>query len=153
MLQTTRSAPRTDMATAYPKLVVLVENNPVDAAMIARTFEATEARHRLVHFANFQQAWAYLHGGDHEMPMLVLLALNARDGNAFLFLERLKADETLKLIPVVILALSDDEGDVTASFALGAAGYVVKSADPEKLREEVAALCTYWSLSQAPRRP
>jgi DNA-binding NarL/FixJ family response regulator len=142
-----------EVPTEYSKLVVLVENNPVDAAVIARVFQATGTRHRLVHFADYQYARAHLGDLGRETPMLILLALNARDGNAFLFLELLKGDETLKMIPVVVLAASENDSDVAASFALGAAGYLVKSADPEKLHEDMTAIRTYWALSQSPRRP
>jgi DNA-binding NarL/FixJ family response regulator len=62
-----------------------------------------------------------------------------------------KTDEVLTTIPVVILAKSCDESDVFEGFALGAAGYVVKSNDRGRLREQIAVILTYWTMNQVPR--
>jgi CheY-like chemotaxis protein len=150
MLQTRSPGQQTEIPMAYPKQVVLVENNQADAALIARVFQA-KVWGRLAHFDDCQRALMHLRSRPQEKPMLILLALNMPDGSAFHFLEALKADETLRMIPVVALAESNEKSEVSASFALGAAGYMIKSADPAKLHEDMAAVCTYWALSELPR--
>lgn len=151
MLQTRSSGPCTEMSAAYSRQVVLVESNPADAALITRVFQETRAWNRLAHFDNCRLALLHLRSRSEEKPLLILLALHMPEGSALPFLETLKADETLKMIPVVVLAESSEKDEVAASFTLGVAGYMIKSADPVKLCEDVTAIRTYWALSQFPR--
>jgi CheY-like chemotaxis protein len=151
MLQTRSPSQGTGIPTAYPRQVVLVESNPADAALIAGVFQEAKSWNRLVHFDDCQRALTHLRGRPEEKPMLILLAWNGPDGSVFHFLEALRADETLRMIPVVVLGQSRERHDFSTIFALGVAGYMIKSADPAKLQEEVAAICTYWALSELPR--
>lgn len=92
---------------------------------------------------------SHLRSRPNEKPLLILLAWDVPDGDAFL--EALKADEELRMVPVVVLAESKETSEVTASFARGAAGYMIKTANPTQLYEEVAAIHAYWALSELPR--
>jgi CheY-like chemotaxis protein len=132
---------------------LLVENDPADAARITRAFQETGPPGRLVHLDDCERALQYLREPHEQKPGFVLLDLDMPDRGAFRFLEAIKRDETLRMIPVVVLAGSDEKCDVSASFALGGAGYVTKSADASTLREQTAAILAYWSLSQLPEIP
>jgi CheY-like chemotaxis protein len=138
------------MPMACLRQVMLVENNPADAALVTRVFDEAKARNRLIHFDDCQQALTHLQSRSAKKPTLILVALKASDRGALQFLAALKEDETLRMIPVVALAESGEPQDVSASFARGVAGYIMKSADPAKLREDITAICTYWALSQSP---
>ena len=83
-------------------------------------------------------------------PCFVLLDLNMPKMNGAEFLKTVKADKTLKKIPVVILTTSNSEQDVIESFELGAAGFMVKSVDYEKFVETIQAIERYWTLSKLP---
>jgi CheY-like chemotaxis protein len=139
------------MSAAQTRRAWLVEGDPTEAAFFARAFEDNGTWQPLVHFVEGGQALAHLRSRPAEKPTLILLAWNDRSEEALLFLGALKADETLRLIPVVVWAESNRESEVAESFARGAAAYVVKSRDPEELREEVATICAYWALSELPR--
>jgi CheY-like chemotaxis protein len=134
-----------------PRPVLLVEHNPADAARITRAFQETGPSGGLVHLDDCERALQYLREPDGQRTGFVLLGLDMPDGGAFRFLEAVKADETLRMIPVVVLAESGEKCAVSASFTLGGAGYVTKSADASTLREQTAAILAYWSLSQLPR--
>jgi CheY-like chemotaxis protein len=136
-----------------PRLVLLVENNSAETARITRAFQETGPPGRLVHLDDCERALQYLREPQGQKPAFVLLGLDLPDRSAFRFLEAVKADETLRMIPVVILAGSDGKGDVSESFTLGGAGYVTKSADAATLREQTVAILAYWSLSQLPGIP
>lgn len=67
------------------------------------------------------------------------------------FLSTIKADETLKAIPVVILTTSDVERDVVASYQLGASGYITKPVDMTQFIAAVEQLGDYWfTLTRLP---
>jgi CheY-like chemotaxis protein len=136
-----------------PRPVLLVENNPAEAARITLAFQETGPAGWLVHLDDCEHALEYLREPPGQESGFVLLSLDMPDRGAFRFLEAVKADETLRMIPVVVLAGSDEECDVSASFTLGGAGYVAKSADASTLREQTVAILAYWSLSRLPRIP
>jgi CheY-like chemotaxis protein len=136
-----------------PRPVLLVENDSADAARITRAFQETGPSGRLVHLNDGERALQYLREPHGQIPAFVLLGLDMPDRGVFRFLEAIKADETLRMIPVVVLAGSNKKCDVSASFALGGAGYVTKSADASTLREQTAAILAYWSLSRLPGIP
>jgi DNA-binding NarL/FixJ family response regulator len=147
-METQPSKHWSELPLPHSRQVVLVDNDPVTAALTAGAFRA-RVWDRLVHFDNAHRALAHLRDRHPETPVLILLAWSVPGSRAFL--EALKADAALALIPVVILAESNEEPEVSAGFALGAAGCLIKSADPERLREDLAALCSYWALSELPR--
>jgi DNA-binding NarL/FixJ family response regulator len=71
-------------------------------------------------------------------------------GNVLELVRTVKQDERLKNIPVIAMTPSEDAEVIDESFGLGAAGYVVKSADRNEFIETVRAICQYWTLSQVP---
>jgi len=59
-------------------------------------------------------------------------------------LERIKQDDKLKKIPVVILTTSDDQRDVQACYALGANTYIQKPVEFDALIHAIKELKEYW---------
>lgn len=62
-----------------------------------------------------------------DKPDLILLDLLMPKMDGFEMLERLKADEALKAIPVLVLSNLGQKEDVERVIKLGAAGYVIKA--------------------------
>jgi CheY-like chemotaxis protein len=79
-------------------------------------------------------------------PDLILLDLNMPGMGGKEFLKRIKKDEDLKQIPVVILTTSDAETDIIDSYKLQASGYVRKPVTLEQFREAMKKLKEYWFL-------
>ena len=91
------------------------------------------------------------HRSFNHPPRVVLLDLNLPGVDGFQVLREVKADHRTKSIPVVILTSSGMDGDVIASYGLGANSYVQKPLDFAKFREAVKQLSTYWlQLNHAP---
>ena len=70
--------------------------------------------------------------------------------NGMEFLKIIKADDGLKKIPVIVLTTSNSEQDISKSFELGAAGYMVKSVDYKRFMEIINTIDSYWTLSKLP---
>jgi len=60
------------------------------------------------------------------------------------FLMRIKEDEELKQIPVVILTTSEAEKDILDSYKLQASGYVHKPVTLEEFKVAMKKLKEYW---------
>ena len=66
-------------------------------------------------------------------------------------LQRIKADERTRTIPVVILTSSQEELDIARSYDLGVNSYTVKPVDFDKFFQVVDELGLYWlSLNKVP---
>lgn len=132
------------------KPILLVEDDNVDVMTVKRALKDLKVSNQLVPISNGEEAIEYLKKENTTKPCFVLLDLNMPKMNGAEFLKTVKADKTLKKIPVVILTTSNSEQDVIESFELGAAGFMVKSIDYEKFVETIQAIERYWTLSKLP---
>ena len=62
----------------------------------------------------------------------------------------MKEDERLRIIPVVMLTSSREEGDMIQSYKLGVNSYVVKPVDFGHFIEAVQALGAFWAVVNEP---
>lgn len=130
-------------------VVLLVEDDTGDQKLIRQSLANQEASHELHIVENGEEALEYLQhskSGDKQNPWpnLILLDLNMPGMGGRELLKRLKNDDDLCGIPVVILTVSDSEIDIQESYRSNVAGYVQKTASPEKLQEVLGKLAKYW---------
>ena len=129
---------------------MLAEDDLVDAMIVKHAFRDTQITNQLVHRINGRQTLEYLRKADNEKPCLILLDLSMPKMDGLEFLRIAKADEALKNIPVIVLTTSSEEQEVTESFKLGAAGYMVKSVAYKEFVETIRAINLYWTFSELP---
>ncbi|MFT4541356.1 MAG: two-component system response regulator [Planctomycetota bacterium] len=79
-----------------------------------------------------------------DLPSLVLLDLDLPQLDGAQLLERLRANESTKSIPVVVLTSSDNEADVRRCYEAGANAYVVKPNQLGEIRETIRAIALFW---------
>jgi DNA-binding response OmpR family regulator len=132
------------------KPILLIEDDDVDVMTVNRALQDSKVTNQLVSIGDGEEAIEYLKDESAPKPSIILLDLNMPKMDGAEFLKVVKADNTLKKIPVVILTTSNSDRDVIESFELGAAGYMVKSVDYEKFVETIRAIDRYWSLSKLP---
>jgi CheY-like chemotaxis protein len=140
--------------------IVIVEDNPDDEALMLRAFKQHKLTNEIVVLRDGVEAIEYLLGtGAHAgrdtalMPQIILLDLKLPKLNGLDVLKRLRADPRTKIVPIVVLTTSKEEGDMVASYNLGANSYVVKPVDFTKFVESVKQLGLYWLLlNQTPER-
>jgi CheY-like chemotaxis protein len=82
---------------------------------------------------------------EHRQPTLILLDLKLPRKNGFEFLEWVKTEPRLRLIPVVVYTSSSQLSDIHRAYRLGANSYIVKTADFQKMEENVKVLLAYWA--------
>ncbi len=83
---------------------------------------------------------------------LVLLDLELHSGSGFEVLEAIRASDTQRSLPVIILTHKDADEDVERAYSLGANNYLLKS---DRLADTLARMHDYWfEFSKIPvRRP
>ena len=132
------------------KPILLVEDDSVDVMTVKRAFKELDVTNPLVSTGDGEKALAYLQDRTTTKPCVILLDLNMPRMGGIEFLKIAKSDESLRTIPIVVFTTSNTEQDITQSFDLGAAGYMVKSMDYSKFIETIKTIDSYWSLSKLP---
>ena len=130
--------------------ILLVENDVVQAKAVERAFKALEVRCPCIHSTGGKEALVHLRQQNGEKPWLILLSLDLPGITGVEFLEAVKSDKALKIIPVVLLTASSHQDDIIRSFELGAAGYMVKTTEYEGLLETIRTIAQYWDLCESP---
>jgi len=137
------------MENLRPIRIMLVEDDPGDQKLIRRSLLNQKIANDVVVTESGEDALDYLlagKAGDSEKPMpeLILLDLNMPGMGGKEFLRRIKADDDLDTIPVVILTTSDSEQDVLDSYKLHASGYIKKPVSLQDFQETLGMLEDYW---------
>lgn len=127
--------------------ILLVEDNPADAQLVVMAME----QGRKVHVYHVQDGSAaldflYRRGtyADSRRPDMVLLDLNLPKITGHEVLQQMKRDETLAVIPVVVLSSSSARKDVQRCYECGANAYMVKPSDLDALFTAVRLCRDYW---------
>ncbi len=93
---------------------------------------------------------AYADRDTSAMPAVVLLDLKLPKVDGLEVLQRMRADERTKLVPVVILTSSKEEQDMVNGYKFGANSYVRKPVDFTQFIEAARQLGLYWLVINEP---
>lgn len=118
--------------------------------MFGRVFRDMGMLEDLVIAVDCENALRRLHEANGALPGLILLDTKMPRMSAMGFLKLLKEDPAFRMVPVVMLAETNDAEEVAACYDHGAAGYLVKSVDYRDVLDKMKAICDYWSLSCLP---
>ena len=139
------------------KVVLLVEDNEDDVELTLRSFKKQNISNPIIVARNGEEALDYLFargayaGRDAaQIPVLILLDLKLPIVDGLEVLRQIRAAETTKLIPVVILTTSSEDRDKLSSYGSGANSYVRKPVDFDEFVEATRQLGLYWLLLNEP---
>ena len=114
--------------------VLLVEDTEEHAILMRRALERGKLRPRLFVVTDGKAALDFLYNqGDYTdieanpKPDIILLDLRLPKVHGLKVLERIKGDERLRDIPVVVLTASDEAKDIVGCYRAGAESYITKS--------------------------
>jgi CheY-like chemotaxis protein len=134
--------------TLRPIEILLVEDNPADVRLTREALKDAKVVNRLSVATDGEEAMAFLRReGRHAeapRPDLILLDLNLPRKDGREVLAEVKADDTLKRIPVVILTTSKSEEDVLRSYDLHANCYITKPVGLDQFLTVVESIQDFW---------
>ena len=137
--------------------ILLVEDNPTDAELTMRALKKKNLTNNLVWVKDGAEALeflfatgAYSDRSIEGLPRLILLDLRMPKVDGLEVLQRIKADERTRKIPVVVLTSSKEDKDIVESYELGVNSYVSKPVEFDEFTEAVSTLGLYWMLLNKP---
>jgi CheY-like chemotaxis protein len=139
-----------------PVEIVMVEDDEGHARLIEKNIRRAGVNNNIMPFGNGTEAVNFLFGADGSglankgRPLLILLDLNLPDMTGVDILKRVKTNEHLKRIPVVVLTTTDDAVEIQRCYDLGCNVYITKPVNYENFANAIRQLGLFFSVIQVP---
>jgi two-component system response regulator len=141
--------------------ILLVEDSPEDYEATERAFRRAGLKNPIHRCSDGDEALDYLYRRGRyadpaaaPTPGIILLDLNLPGTDGREVLETVKAEESLRRIPVIVLTTSSDERDIRACYDAGANSYIQKPVDLDGFMQAIERLKGYWfEVVILPRNP
>ena len=136
--------------------ILLVEDNPDDEELALHALQRRKLTNHIHVARDGAEALEFIFRTGiyaqrpNQQPKVILLDLKLPKVDGLEVLRRIKADESTRSIPVVVLTSSREERDIVESYQLGVNSYIVKPVDFEQFTEAVQQLGFYWLLLNQP---
>ena len=138
----------TETTPVRPIEVLLVEDDEGDVLMTREALAEGKVINRLNVVNDGVEAVEYLRRdgkyAEASRPDLILLDLNLPKKDGREVLEEVKADDSLRRIPVIVLTTSAADEDVLRSYDLHANAYVTKPVDFERFVEVIRQIDEFF---------
>ncbi|MGQ4912485.1 MAG: response regulator [Candidatus Thorarchaeota archaeon] len=133
------------------KKILLVEDNTDDVLLTLRALQRANILNEVVVARDGVEGLDYLTcqgqyatRDKNDAPVVVLLDLKMPRMGGLELLQRMRAINSLRLLPVVILTSSKEERDICESYNLGANSYIQKPVDFDQFVQAIRTLGLYW---------
>ncbi len=136
--------------------ILMVEDDPQDVELTLTALAEYNLANEVVVAGDGEEALDYLYSRGKfqartsENPAVLLLDLKLPKVDGLEVLQQIKADEKLRMIPVVVLTSSREERDMVASYKLGVNAYVVKPVDFHEFVNAIKELGVFWAVINEP---
>lgn len=138
--------------------ILLVEDSPQDAELTLRALRKCRLGDNVVVVTDGAEALDFVFArgkyslrSAYAIPRVIILDLHLPKVSGLGVLRELKANETTRAIPVVVLTSSSEERDVAESYQLGVNSYVVKPVEFERFTAAISRLGIYWLILNRPQ--
>jgi CheY-like chemotaxis protein len=136
---------------AYTILVVADNNEARSHLALSLVTAAPHVRLCLAPDAETARSWLageepYSDRDQYPVPQLLLLDLDLAHDGCFAILEWVRAQPSLRHIPMIVLASSPDGSEADRAYALGANSCVLKCSNEEGVQELARGIGDYASL-------
>jgi len=136
--------------------ILLVEDSANDMALTSEALQESGLASELAWARDGQEALDYMYrrGAFCERPegnpAVILLDLKMPRIDGLQVLAKLKSDEQLRAVPIVMLTSSAEESDVARSYGLGVNAYVVKPVAFSQFVSALRELGSFWAITNQP---
>jgi CheY-like chemotaxis protein len=127
-----------------PRMILLVEDDPDHELLTIRAMRKSKVANDVRVARDGAEAIDLLFGPEAIRPQVILLDLKLPKVDGLEVLRRIRAHESTRMLPVVVLTSSDEERDVAQSYKLGVNSYIRKPVDFNDFAEATSQLGMYW---------
>jgi two-component system, response regulator len=133
-----------------PFTILLADDDEEDRELARDALQGSRLANEMQFVIDGQDLLDYLrHEGrwneeNSPRPGIILLDLNMPRKDGREALQEIKADESLRRIPIVVLTTSQDEADVLATYDLGVSSFITKPVTFGGLVDVMKTWTQYW---------
>ena len=140
-----------------PVDILIVEDNPSDAELTIRALKKSNLANHIFVVENGEEALDFIFSrgqfskrGNSETLKVIFLDLKLPKITGLEVLKAVKANESTKMLPIVIITSSKEDPDIQEAYKLGANSYVVKPVDFDSFIHAINSTGLYWLLVNVP---
>ncbi len=134
-----------------PITILYADDDPEDRMLVMDAWKESRVGNDLHVVEDGEQLMDYLYRRngyaaltDSPFPGMILLDLNMPKKDGREALKEIKADSTLRRIPIVVLTTSQAEEDIFRAYDLGVNSFIVKPVTFKSLVDVTKILGKYW---------
>lgn len=137
-------------------VILIAEDDAGHARLIEKNIQRAGLHNTVLRFENGQDILDFLFckgaGAKRTpgIPYLLLLDIRMPKVDGVQVLSQIKADASLRKMPVVMLTTTDDPREVARCHQLGCSSYIVKPVDYDKFSDAIKQLGLFISLVEIP---
>lgn len=133
----------------YKHFILIAEDDADDRYLMQTAMAETGFTEKVEFVENGVELIDYLEkipGDDIEVnyPKFILLDLNMPKMDGREVLKKIKTNDNLKMIPVIVFSTTKNQMEVKRCYDLGANTYIVKPVSFDKLVETIREIQNYW---------
>ncbi|MEA2213540.1 MAG: hypothetical protein QOF83_3488 [Solirubrobacteraceae bacterium] len=138
--------------SARPLTILLADDDEEDRELARDALQNSRLANEMKFVVDGQDLLDYLRrqgrwagpGVDAPRPGIILLDLNMPKKDGREALAEIKADESLRRIPIVVLTTSKDQADVLSTYDLGVSSFIAKPVTFGGLVDVMRTWTQYW---------
>ncbi len=136
-------------------VILIAEDDDGHAELAIENIREAGVNNKIIRFRDGQEIWDFLTGQsftkfEHGKSYLLLLDIRMPKLDGVEVLRRVKTDENLKNIPVMILTTTDDPHEIESCYRLGCSCFVTKPVDFTQFSEALKRLGLFIMVMRVP---
>jgi CheY-like chemotaxis protein len=137
-------------------IIIITDDDLGHAKLVQKNLERADITNDIIHFKDGQELLNFLFTSDSgpsripHKPYIILLDIRMPRLDGIEVLKRIKADELLRKIPVIMLTTTDDPKEVDRCHSIGCSHYLVKPVDYGKFSETIKQLGQFLKIVEIP---
>lgn len=136
--------------------IIIAEDDKGHATLIKRNLVRAGIKNRIIEFVDGQEVLDFLFSDEERTRQeegtsyLLLLDIRMPKMDGIDVLQRIKKDEVLRSLPVIMISTTDDPKDIARCHQIGCSNYITKPVDYEKFIAAIQRLGFFLLVVQVP---
>ena len=146
----------TENSLPHQITILIAEDDDGHAELVREHLQDSGILNPIIRFKNGLDVWNFLSNGDKQahgeqnLAFLLLLDIHMPKMDGIEVLKRVKADPSLRTIPVIMLTTTNDPREVQGCYDIGCNCYITKPVQYERFSEAIRQLGLFISIIQVP---